>query len=125
MRNSCSLAIVFIFVLAVGSSTAAQEYGMEDYGIQDTNYHFVSAEEFSCTDPNVCEWVLTNANLWFNRAAFDGVVTAPMRLPTGALLTGMTVIYRDDSASDNIQIKLYRNWVSSLGTTGAGQVGLN
>ena len=109
MRNCHSLAIVVILIFAVGSSAAAQEYGMEDYGIQDTNYLFVSGEEFRCNlGPPTCTWVKLQNNFWRTESGGIAWLTAPVRLPSGSLITGMTFIYHDGDATEDIFLRLER-----------------
>ena len=85
-------------LLAAGSPGVAQEWaGSEDqpevYG-GDVNYYFVSPEE-SASSFTSCEWrrVDSSANAWHTEASACMVV-APARLPAGALVIGLEILYK-------------------------------
>lgn len=84
----------------------------DDYGIEDRNLTFVSAEEFNCGAAVFCEWTDHSWGFWYNNGTLHQEALAPLRLPTGALLTGLTVIYRDDSDSEGLVVRVDRAFIT-------------
>jgi hypothetical protein len=113
---------VFLIV-STCAFVAAQEHLPHDYGIADTNYHYISAEEFHYTaGPG---YIHASNGFW---ASMASVVLAqnmaPLRLPSGSLVDGYTVIFDDQHAVANLSLVLNRYWVSSpLGVAGTAQIG--
>jgi hypothetical protein len=104
----------------------AQDFGQEDsptFWGTGTNFHFISAEEFQASNPEACLWDHHAFGFWGIAECVGGSSVAVMRLPTGSLVTGMTVIYQDDDATDGIQLSLWRKWITSTGILGEEQVG--
>ena len=58
-------------------------------------------------------------------AVDGGWCYAPMRLPTGSLVTGMTIIYQDDdlATDEDIQVEFLQYWVTAAGVAGETQIG--
>jgi hypothetical protein len=83
------------------------------------NFHFVSAEEFQSRQPDVSTWAASSSGFWYIK---DGSgCSAAVRLPTGALVTGMTVIYRDGEpdVDRNIYVSFWQHWVTEAGDAGS------
>ncbi len=126
MRKALSLCVAFAVTLvapAVVPEAAAQNLAPDYYGTASTNYHYISAEEFqNAAGPNYSH---TIDGFWTDGALM--VINenmAPLRLPSGALVEGYTVVYDDSHAVANFYLELNRYWVSSfLGTAGTAQIG--
>ena len=115
--------VLVVVILGLAGSVAAQEDSPDFWGL-GTNFHFVSAVEFRSISPETTSWRRYQDGFW-NLNGSGSVCEAEMRLPTGSLVTGMTVIYVDDDADSgrNIRISLQRQWVTALGAVGETQVG--
>jgi len=100
---------------------AAQEYPPDFYGIADTNYNYVSAEEFQSV--NNGPYVFTDYGFWKSGDSSVLQAMAPLRLPSGALVDGFVVIYDDSDASWPVELALKRYWVGAFGATGQSQFG--
>jgi hypothetical protein len=124
MKKALTLCIASAVVLvapAVVPEAAAQGLAPDYYGTADANYHYVSAEEFQS---NNSDGYLQNQHGFWRCASLSGLnVVAPLRLPSGALVDGYTVIFDDSSADGNISVWLSRYWVSALGTAGTTRIG--
>ena len=123
MRTSvpvCVAMAVFLVAPAVVPEAAAQGLAPDYYGTADANYHYVSAEEFQS---NHSDGYLQFQHGFWRCASFGLNVVAAMRLPSGALVDGYTVIFDDSSADGDISVWLSRHWVSALGTAGTTQIG--
>jgi hypothetical protein len=83
------------------------------------NYLYVSAEEFVSADPQVCLWTRTTNNFWFNNGGSDMNVVAAVRLPTGALVTQVSFIYRDTAVGSDPMFFFEQYWVNPLSEGGA------
>ena len=124
MRKALSLCIATAVVLAAPAiipAAAAQGLAPNYYGTADTNYHFISAEEFQQTSRN--HYRMESDGFWTALSNLQYFFVAPLRLPTGALVDGYTVIYEDSDADKDLSFALYRHWVGSLGSTGTAQIG--
>jgi len=110
-------------MLGLAASSAAQGVRPNDYGTSDTNFHYISAEEFQETSRGTYQY--HEYGFWIATFAADPeyVFVAPLRLPTGALVDGYTVIYDDSHVLRNIHLKLERHYVGVLGSTGTAQIG--
>lgn len=115
------LLVLAVMILGLAGSAAAQEDAPDFWGT-GTNFHFVNANEFQSADPYYDHWRRTTHGFWY----FDGVSWcdgwATVRLPTGALLTGMTVIYSDTDPDFNLTVDLWRQWVTAAGVKGSALV---
>ena len=125
MRKVLSLWIASAVVLvapAIVPEVAAQSPAPDYYGTADTNYHYISAEEFQETSRSYYRW--DSDGFWVaDLTGLYNALVAPLRLPTGALVDGYTVIYEDSDAVDDLSLKLNRHWVGSLGSVGSAQIG--
>jgi len=116
----CVAMAVFLVAPAAVPEAAAQGLMPDYYGTADTNYHYISAEEFRPTE-NVAYihaahgfWTAYNTTL---------VAMAPLRLPSGALVDGYTIVYDDSDAVLNLELELNRYWVGAFGAKGTSQIG--
>ena len=117
----CVAMAVFLVVPAVVPEATAQGPAPDFYGTADTNYHYISAEEFQST---VATGYLETANgFWRGNYALFLAVVAPLRLPSGALVDGYTVVFDDSDADQDIALALHRHWVGAFGSTGTTQIG--
>jgi len=120
MRTSVSVCVamaVFLVAPAVVPEVAAQGLAPDYYGTADTNYHYISAEEFQSTTNE--RYYYYSDGFWQAGASNVEVwAMAPLRLPSGALVDGFTVIYDDSDAVADLWIDLRRYWVGSFGATG-------
>jgi hypothetical protein len=90
---------------------AAQDVPPNDYGISAVNYFFVSAEEFQPFLPNSVDWLDANVGgARYMDSPTSGMVSANVRLPSGALVTGMAVVYDDSDVNDGLWVHFERNW---------------
>jgi len=126
MRKALSLGIAVAVVLvapAVVPETAAQDPTPDFYGTTDTNYHYISAEEFQSQFDKNCYY--SGDGFWSSASGAPGCVAmASLRLPSGALVDGYTVVYDDSDAVFALALGLGRYWVSSvLGTAGTAFIG--
>jgi hypothetical protein len=113
--------VLGVVVLGLAGSVAAQEYSPNFWGL-GTNFHFVSAEEFQTASPDLHYWGHSSDGFWRLGFPLLGDCYATLRLPTGSLVTGMTVIYRDDSGQD-LLVRLLQQWVTTAGTADTTQIG--
>ena len=115
---------VFLVAPAVVPEAAAQGLMPDYYGTADTNYHYISGEEFQTTFN--AGYVFAGDGFW---AGGSGLVLdmvenmAPMRLPSGALVDGYTIVYDDSDAVLNLELELNRYWVGAFGAKGTSQIG--
>lgn len=86
------------------------------------NMDFISAEEFVCSDPaNNCDYARCDtANYWCSDSQYVDVFAA-VEIPAGALITGMRVLYYDNSPSLYLAVRLQLGW-TSLGVRGDSQL---
>jgi hypothetical protein len=103
---------------------AAQEFAGEEFGITDTSYHYISAEEFQETSrPFPGSYIVRSDGFWSRGNSWAYYFVAPLRLPAGALVDGYVIIYDDSDASRELSLELYRYWVGGFGATGSSQIG--
>jgi len=133
MKKTVALWITFAVVLvatAVAPEAAAQGLAPDYYGTADTNYLYISGEEFRLSAGDFYYWA--GDGFW---AAASGLQPAdpswslfwniaPLHLPSGALVDGYTVIYDDSHAVEDLELVLSRYWVGAFGATGTAQIGL-
>ncbi len=111
-----SIVVLGLLVLGLTGSAAAQEGDPDFWGL-GTNIHYVSAEEFNCSDPTgTCSYHDCDDNFWCDPSDYREVY-APVRLPTGARVQGYRVIYEDSSAG-SLSVRLHRGyfWNTSKGS---------
>jgi len=124
-----SKAFVLVFVMASVFAppcflpeAVAQDPAPEYYGVASTNYHYISAEEFQETSRGY--YRLDSDGFWVaSTNPLNFYFVAPLRLPTGALVDGYTVVYDDSDAVDDLSLELYRHYVGLFGATGTVQIG--
>jgi len=114
--------ILGILILGVCGSTFAQDGLPNDYGTASTNYLWVSAGEFEPYSPDYINWMAGNVGARYVTGSGVAWLSAPVRLPTGALMTGMSVVYEDNDATGSIEVRLRREWWS-LGSRGYERIG--
>jgi hypothetical protein len=120
---------VVVFGLAVSASAPAQQWEIDGasvdagftadgrspayYGISDVNNQWVNASEFTCGQSSLCDWQHWTAGFWQNAGPGAVVLRAQVDLPPGALVTGISVAYYDNSdvAGEDLAVRLYRCWV--------------
>lgn len=116
-----------MLILGFALSAAAQE-GSPSFWGTGTNFHFIGGEEFQDLSPSGSYWSMYSEGFWyFAGTSYTGSVAAPLRLPTGALITGMTVLYRDsdgDSAMD-VHVGLDQLWITATGSVGTNEISPN
>ncbi len=124
-RRHGRVRVVVLVVVALGlaGSVAAQE-GSPNFWGSGTNFHFVSAEEFQSEQTGSILWVFSGNGFW-RMGSNTGWCYAPVRLPTGSLVTGMTIIYQDDDLAmgEDIQVEFLQFWVTAAGVAGETQIG--
>jgi len=125
MKKTLSLSVALAAILvapAIVPEAEAQDPAPDYYGTASTNYHYISGEEFQTTaDHNYSH---TIDGFWTSGAMSMLIENmAPLRLPSGALVDGYTVVYDDLSVVNNLHVELNRYWVSALGTAGTTQIG--
>jgi len=124
-RYTSRLAVIAIAVALVFSSVpaGAQDDSPAFWG-PGPNYLFVSAEEFQSENSGNTIWAGDFEGFW-TVAGVAGISYAPVRLPPGSLITGMTVIYRDEEpdVDVNLSVRLFRSWVEADGTAGRTLIG--
>jgi len=115
--------VLVLLVSGVGGYLAAQDESPEYYGTASTNYHFVASEEFQAFEPDNSVWrdAFTSGGRYILGSA-TGLVAANVRLPTGALITGMWVLYEDSDADDGLEVQLIRTWWG-IGSRGSEIIG--
>ena len=120
-RGRVCLLVVVVFVLGLAVPAVAQDVPPYYYGTADTNFHYVSAEEFQAV--NDAPYVHTEYSFWKNGDSSVLRAMAPLRLPGGALVDGFTVVYDDSDAGWGVEFALKRYWVGAFGTKGLQQFG--
>ena len=118
----CIASSVVLVVPVVVREAAAQGLTPDDYGTADTNYHYVSGEEFRQVNNNY-QWRWYNDNFWVTDTVLPFWNLGTLRLPSGALVDGYTVIYDDSDAARDLEVALRRFWVGAFGATGSTQIG--
>ncbi len=102
------IVVLGIFVLGLAGSAAAQENDPDFWG-SGTNIHYVSAEEFVCSDTSGnCKYQDQGDGFWCSPAAYEDVFAA-VRLPTGAQIQGYRVVY-EKSGGPDFSVRLRRGW---------------
>lgn len=118
-RLTWLIAVIVMSAALVFSSVpaSAQDDSPAFWG-PGPNFHFVGAEEFQSRQPDVSTWAASSSGFWYIKNGSG--CTAAVRLPTGALVTGMTVIYRDEEpdVDRHINVNLRQNWVTEAGAAG-------
>ena len=114
------MAVVLVAPAVVPEATA-QGPAPDFYGTADTNYHYISAEEFQST--NDTGYVFTDYGFWRNADSSVLNAMAPLHLPSGALVDGYTVVYDDSDPAENLEFAFKRYWVGAFGATGQEQYG--
>ena len=114
---------VVVLLLGMGARSVAQDLAPDDYGTASTNYFYVSAEEFQPFDPQNTSWVdaYTGGGRYVTGTS-PGIVSANVRLPSGALVTAMAVVYEDSDADDDLEVQFVRTWWG-IGTRGSEIIG--
>ena len=109
-RNGRFFIVVFAgLALGLAGSVAAQQSDPDTWG-SGTNTHYVSAEEFVCSDTSGnCKYQDQGDEFWCSPAAYEHIYAA-VRLPTGAQIQGYRVIYEDSSAGEDFSVRLRRGW---------------
>lgn len=124
-RRYFGLAAFFIAVLLLGTGAwcGAQSVGPHDFGTADTNYYYVSAEEFQPFLPQTTYWQdAGTGGARYVTGASLGIVSANVRLPSGALITGMAVVYEDSDAVNDFEVQFLRTWWG-IGSRGSEIIG--
>ena len=124
MKQFVSVCVAMGVVLmgpAVVPEAAAQGLAPAYYGTADTNYHYVSAEEFQSTFNT--GYIHTEDGFWRGGDGLIVTAMAPLRLPSGALVDGYSMVYDDSDAGVNCALALNRYWVGAFGATGTSQIG--
>jgi len=111
--------VLGVVILGLAGSAAAQEDSPNFFGL-GANAHFVNADEF--VNAGFSTWIHYSNGFWRFSGSGSGCY-ATVRLPTGALVTGMSVVYHDSSDSLNIDAKFLLNWVTAAGDNGQTQIG--
>jgi len=114
------VVVTLALVFARPDTSVAQESDPEFYGTQ-TNIHYVSAEEFVCSDHlGNCAYEDCGDNFWCNRPSGDyyAQIYATVRLPAGALIQGFRVVYDDTESGFAMSVRFFRsyNWGLVKGT---------
>jgi len=126
MKKAFSLCVALAVILvapAVAPVVAAEDPAPDDYGTVATNYHYVSAEEFLPFLPHVNDWVdAGTGGARYVIGSSTSMISANVRLPSGALVTGMAVVYEDSDAVDDLEVYFYRTWWG-IGSRGSEIVG--
>jgi len=117
-------ALAAAFVIQMGPvKTAAQDLEPDDYGTASVNYYYVSAEEFQPFDPQNTYWMdAYTGGARYVVGPSVGIVGANVRLPSGALITGMAVVYEDSDPDDDLEVRFERTWWG-IGTRGVETIG--
>lgn len=83
------------------------------YGLSET-LDFISAEEFVCSDPaNICDWAVCDGDMFWCSDSTTSNVYAAVEIPSGALITGMRVMYYDANASLEMSVRLRRAYMET------------
>ena len=114
--------VLVVFVLGLVGSVGAQEDSPNFWGT-GTNFLFVNAEEFQEDSYASLDWRVHGFGFWYFVGSGFAEAYAPVRLPTGSLVTGMTIIYRDYSGTWDVEVRLQKNWVTAAGDVGDTLVG--
>ena len=112
--------VLGLLILGFAGFVVAQEPPPNDYGTAETNYHYLSAEEFQSSHSD--DYLRTQYGFWRCAPSLHLDVVAPLRLPSGALVDGYTVIFNDSETDANIQVWLSRHWVTPIGA-GTSKIG--
>ena len=110
-------------VRSAEEATAALERSLPDgYGVDDLNFLWVYPEDFR---PDAGSQLYHAGEGFWARGsvAWAGLMWAPLRLPTGALLTGYWVVYEDSDPVFRLRVTLRRNWMTLVGTSGDEDIG--
>jgi len=114
LRNPILAVAAALLVFAGLAPNAADDdpnLAPEDYGLEG-NLLYVSAEDFTLSDVtgSMIFRRCHSANYWC--ASGDVLVYASVRLPAGALVTGLRVFYMDDddTGSFDLQVELLRSY---------------
>ena len=125
MKKTLSLCIASAVVLvgpAVVPEAAAQGLAPDYYGTASTNFYFVSADDFQVSLPDSYDWVESGwGSRYIDGSPTRGMVSANVRLPTGALMTGMLIVYEDRAAGGDLEVRLIKEWWS-IGSRGSDQI---
>jgi len=101
-------------MLGIAGPSVAQDYEPEFWGT-GTNVHFLSAEEFVCSDSaGTCSYYAWGDGTWCSPSTFINVY-ATLRLPVGSLIQSYRVFYEDDNVSLDLAVRLYRAY--QIGST--------
>ncbi len=94
----------------------------EGYGVDDLSFLWVFPEDFR---PDAGSQLFHAGHGFWARGSvgWTGLMWAPVRLPTGALLTGYWVVYEDSDATFGISVTLRRFWMTLVGTSGDEDIG--
>jgi len=114
-----SAALVFSSVPAHAQDDSPAFWGL------GTNFHFVNANEFQSEYPQGSHWQRYLYGFWhFSTSSVDNYGWATVRLPTGSLVTGMTVICYDDlpAVDKDISVVLWRQWITAAGVWDGAEV---
>ncbi len=109
-----------LMVFGVAGFATGQDEPPDYFGTASTNFHYVSAEEFQSNSSD--DYLQTQYGFWRCAPAAHLNVVAPLRLPSGALIGGYTVIFNDLDAVDDITVWLSRHWVNVIGA-GTSDIG--
>jgi len=116
------LCLYGLLIAGLRGLVVAQERLPEDYSAASTNFYYVSADEFEPTSLGTPSWVgATSGARHFNNPPLGGQASAGVRLPTGALMTGMSIIYEGIDPDGWLEIRLLREWWG-IGTVKQGMI---
>jgi len=114
------ILVLGVLVLGFAWSGTAQDNDPDFWGT-GTNIHYVSAEEFNCSDPTGnCSYRECGNHFWCDSSGYRDVF-APVRLPAGAQVQGYRVIYEDSSAG-TLAVRFRRGWYSENGSGGSLEI---
>ena len=117
-RNGRFFIVVFAgLALGLAGSVAAQQSDPDFWGL-GTNIEFVSAEEFN--PPGDDFYGAGAYNYWYSDA-FSAGPSAPLNLPTGALVQGFRVIYDDSVIGSDVVVEFRRSYYH-LSTGPGGEI---
>jgi len=121
-RDRVRVVVLVAVVIGIVPSAFAQDEAPTFWGL-GTNFPFIGAEEFQSARPYDSHRVPHGYGFW---SFEDGGTScyAAVRIPTGFLITGMTVIYRDTNATSGfkVAVKLEVNWVGADGSVGTTEL---
>jgi len=115
-RRPWGIGVCCSVLLVLGSAglSGAQDVGPDDYGTTETNYYVVSADEFHPQLPTTSQWFDAGAGgARYILGTSNHTLYANVRLPSGALITGMAILYEDSDADLGLGVRLGRNWWGS------------